>query len=89
MVKETLADAANTIVPSYLALIQRGLSVSQEPSAVTESGMLWVAEDETTQFFAEDLVTLLGLVAMRETRGENWRASDQDIESFLARFGNP
>lgn len=89
MVKKTLSDAASNIVPWYLALIQRGFSVTQEPSAVTESGMLWVAEDETTQFFAEDLVTLLGLVAMRETRGQNLRASDQDIESFLARFGVP
>ena len=87
--KAKLTDAANTIVPSYLALIQRGLSVYQEPSAVTESGLLWVAEDARTQFFAEDLVTLLGLVAMRETRGTDWQASDEDLESFLARFGVP
>ena len=51
--------------------------------------MLWIAESSTIQFSAEDLVTLLGLVALEETRGTDWQASDEDIESFLAQFGVP
>ena len=77
------------MIPAYLALLQRGLSVFREPSAVTDSGMLWVAEDATHQFFAENLVTLLGLVAMHETRGPKWQASDEAIERFIAEFGVP
>jgi hypothetical protein len=88
-VKTRLTDAANTIVPAYLALLQRGLSVCREPSAVTESGMLWVAEDAGHQFFAEDFVTLLGLVVMHQTRGPEWQASDDQIEQFIAEFGVP
>jgi hypothetical protein len=88
-VKAKFTDAANTIVPCYLALIQRGLTVYREPSAVTQSGMLWVAESPTIQFCAEDLVTLLGLVALRETRNTDWLASDEEIETFLARFEIP
>ena len=88
-VKPSLTDAGNTIVPAYLALLQRGLSVHREPSAVTDSGTLWVAEVAGHQFVAEDPVTLLGLVAMYETRGPEWQASDDEIESFIAKFGVP
>lgn len=87
--KSQLTSAGNTIVPAYLALIARGLSIVKEPSALTESGMIWVAEDTTTQFFADDLVTLLGLVAMQETRGADWQASDEEIERFIAKYGVP
>lgn len=87
--KTTLTDAGNTLVPAYLALIQRGLTVQREPSAVTDSGVLWIAEDAGHHFVAEDLVTLLGLVAMLETRGPEWQASDEQIERFIAEFGVP
>jgi hypothetical protein len=85
-VKRTLANAANTMVPAYLSLSQRGLSVYREPSAVTDSGMIWVAEDAGHRFIAEDLVTLLGLVALHETRGPQWQASDDEIKRFLEEF---
>jgi hypothetical protein len=88
-VKPTITDAANTIILAYLALLQRGLSVRREPSAATDSGMLWVAEDDGHYFVAEDLVMLLGLVAMHETRKPEWQASDEEIELFLAEFGVP
>lgn len=51
--------------------------------------MIWIAEDTITQFFAEDLVTLLGLVAIQENRGADWQASDEDIETFFAKYGVP
>jgi hypothetical protein len=87
--KPTLADAGNTIVPAYLSLLQRGHSVSRDPSLMTDSGACWVAEDANHRFVAEDLVTLLGLVAMHETRGHEWQASDEEIDRFIAEFGVP
>lgn len=51
--------------------------------------MIWIAEDADRQFVAENLVTLLGLVAMRESRGSEWLASDEEINRFLAEFGPP
>jgi hypothetical protein len=33
-------------------------------------------------------LTLLGLVALYETRGPEWQASDEQIERFLAEFGD-
>lgn len=86
--KPTLADAANTLVPAYLALLQRGLSVSCKPaSSDTEEGW-WIAEDAAQRFVAADPLTLLGLVALYETRGSEWRASDEEIDQFLAEFGD-
>lgn len=86
--KSTLAAAANTLIPAYLALLQRGLSVSRHPSLVTESEEeYWVAENADCRFIAEDPLMLLGLVALRETRGADWKASDEEIERFLAEFG--
>lgn len=88
--KPTLANAGNTLVPAYLALRQRGLSVSRDTSLVTDSGEhYWIAEDADLRFIAEDLVTLLGLVALREIRGTSWQASDEEIDQFLAEFGVP
>jgi hypothetical protein len=61
--KPTLANAAHTIVPAHLALLHRGLLVS-----TTDSGASWVAEDSGYRFFAEDPVTLQGLVALHDSR---------------------
>jgi hypothetical protein len=84
--KPTLTDAANTVVPAYLAIQQRGLLVHSEPSAVTESGTVWIAENAERRFVAEDLVMLLGLIAMYESRGPNWQASDEEIDQFVVDF---
>jgi len=87
--KPTLADAANTMVPAYLVLLHRGLLVSRDSSFMTHSGGSWVAEDSGHRFVAEDLVTLLGLVALYETRGPDWQASDEQIDQFISEFGVP
>jgi hypothetical protein len=46
----------------------------------------WFAEQGDSRFVAEDPILLLGLVALYETRGENWRATDEQIEDFLNRY---
>ena len=57
---------------------------------MTDSGEhYWVAQDAGHRFVAEDLVTLLGLVALYETRGPGWQASDEEIDQFIAEFGIP
>ncbi|MEI8379033.1 MAG: hypothetical protein WCJ09_02820 [Planctomycetota bacterium] len=87
--KPTLTDAGNTLVPAYLAILQRGFLVHKEPSAVTESGTVWIAENADREFFAEDLVMLLGRISMYESRGPSWQASDEEIDRFTAEFGVP
>lgn len=86
--KPTLADAANTVIPAYLALLQRGLSVSRESASSDAAEAYWIAEDAARRFVAEDPLALLGLVALYETRGPEWQASDEQIDCFLAEFGD-
>ena len=86
--RRTLAETTDSEIPAYFALLSRGLSVYREPSAVTESGMCWVAEADGRQFAAEDPLSLLGLVAMHEARGASWRATNEEAERFLAAFGD-
>ena len=84
-VKPTIAAVGNTVVPAYLSLLARGYVVRREGPPAEEE--LWYAEDEHRRFIAGDLVELLGVVALFETRGEGWPASDEEIERFLSEFG--
>jgi hypothetical protein len=54
---------------------------------VKSSGDLMVAERDGSSFVAESPVPLLGLIALAEIRGENWQATDDEIDEFVALFG--
>jgi hypothetical protein len=82
-----LNAAGNVVVPAYLALAAKGYVVRCERSS--NESEFWVAEGPLGRFGADDLITLLGVVAVAETRGENWPASELEIESFLKRHGDP
>jgi hypothetical protein len=84
--KTMIADAGNVLVPAYLALIQKGYSVSCEKLGSEEED-LWIAENSSNRFVAEDPLLLLGLITLYEIRGEKWQASDNEIEAFLKKFG--
>jgi hypothetical protein len=86
-VKPNLTDAANTEIPAYLALLRRGLSLSYGPIAPGAETSSWIAEDAGCRYIADDLLSLLGLVALYEARGPDWQASDEQIDRFLAEFG--
>jgi hypothetical protein len=85
-VKTTIAAAGNTLVPAYLALRAKGYVVRREGPISADSEESWSAEDAHRRFIADDTVALLGLVALFETRGEGWQASDEEIDRFLAEF---
>ena len=75
-----LADAANIMTPAYLVILSKGYSVEV-------AGDLMVAERDGSSFVADGPVALLGLIAMAEIRGENWQATDEEIDAFVALFG--
>ena len=83
--KFTIAGAGNVVVPAFLTLQQRGYTVRREQQA--DGGQTWVAENGTVELRSEDPVTLLALAAIAETRGEQWRASDREIQTFLDEYG--
>ena len=74
-----ISSAANTMTPAYLAILSKGYSV-------TASGDLMVAEKGPHRFVAEDPVLLLGLIALFEVRGEEWKADDDEIDAFMRDF---
>lgn len=82
--KFKIASAGNTIVPAYLSLIAKGYSVNR--IAVDEHEETWQAVKENNEFIAEDPLALLGVVAMFEARGPNWKAVDDEIDAFVTQF---
>ena len=84
---ETIAAAGNTEVPTYLAIIALGFEISKIHEAKSDSdNEIWIAENSEFHFQAPGILELLGLIAMRQSRGQNWRAQDQEIEDFIAKF---
>ena len=77
-----LAAAGNTEIPAYLALKKEGFEIIQQAG----DPEMWLAENGEVKFSAESPLQLLGLWALWAKRGEDWRASDREIDDFLKRF---
>lgn len=83
-----LRAAGNVVVPAYLALLAKGYVVRCERlSDDPQISELWIADGPLGSFRADDTITLLGVVAVAETRGEGWAASDAEIDAFFKKFG--
>lgn len=77
-----IASAANVEVPAILALESIGFIVSSRIIS-TEHEMVWTATGKGDEYVAEDPLSLLGLIKLHEVRGDNWQASDDDIDNYL------
>jgi hypothetical protein len=75
-----IAAAGNTEVPAYLVLVARGFNFSCDHQSV------WTATKGEASFLADSPLQLLGVVAMFESRGPQWQASDEQIEEFLCKY---
>lgn len=75
-----LASAGNVEVPAYLALLEKGYQVSWDDG---DDQQFWFAAKDGHEFIGDGPLELLGLVALYETRGENWPATNQQIDDFL------
>ena len=79
-----IAAAGNAEVPAYLALKAKGYVV--ERSVGDDDAEAWWARKDGLEFIAGGPIELLGVVGVYESRGENWQATDSEIESFLSQF---
>lgn len=84
--KLRIATAESVAVSAYHALLEKGYGVRREKLAL---GDLWVAESEQVELIADDPTSLLGLVALLESRGADWMSSDSQIQEFIRQFGKP
>ena len=81
---ETIANAGNTEVPCYLAIQSLGFKLSRIYEKTDQE--LWVAEKSNLKIIASNQLELLGLIYMRELRGSEWKADDEEIEGYLSRY---
>jgi hypothetical protein len=79
-----LAAAGNVEVPAILLLEQRGYAVTVSRSDGVES---WMAARDDTELVGGSPLKLLALATLAEARGLAWRATDEQIEATLTRFG--
>jgi hypothetical protein len=79
-----LAAAGNVEVPAILLLEERGYVLTVKRSESVEH---WVARRDDLELVADGPLELLGLAGLAEARGTSWRATDEQIEAALARFG--
>jgi hypothetical protein len=79
-----LHTAANTAVPCLEALFAKGYAVSHYFLAlgVEEKRPQWAAEKDGRLFTAEELEQVLGLVAMWEVRGDDWRLKGGEYQRY-------
>jgi hypothetical protein len=77
-----LSAAGNTVIPAILLIREIGytLTIDKEKSC-------FLAEKDGNSFEAEDPTMVLGLIKMFEIKGENWKASDSEIEKVLKEIG--
>ena len=73
-----LIAAGNTVVPAILLIRKMGYTFS----ANNEKGSCQ-AEKDGNVFGGDDPVIVLGLIKLFEMKGENWMASDEEIEEVL------
>jgi len=78
-----ISSAGNTDVPAILVLESFGFVVTSE-IVVSTSEMLWTARSDEHELTANSPLELLGLARLIDVRGEDWLASDEEIEHYLS-----
>ncbi len=76
--------AGNVEVPAYLALGQLGFEIERQ---IFGNGTeWWVARKGDEIFSAESPLGILGLCLISQVRGEEWMATDEEINSYLLKY---
>lgn len=84
---ESIAAAGNTEIPCYLAIRSLGFEISRvEEENILSNTELWVAENSEFRFLASSHLELLGLISMRQIRGQNWKAEDREIDDYFEKY---
>lgn len=75
-----LHGAGNVEAPAWAVLVERGYQVQAGPRGLTATG-------PTGTFESDGALSLLGLVAIAEARGEQWEARDDEVDGYLRATG--
>ena len=81
--KLMIREAGNTWNPALNVLRKKGYKLWIEPDKdETDPYTDWRAEKDGRRFSATDPNILLGLVAMQELRGDDWRHQESDTDIY-------
>jgi hypothetical protein len=79
-----ITACGNTEVPAYLALQQAGFDVSRR---ICEDGLeMWIAKRDPVMFSGPSALEVLGLYAMWQIRGDDWKTTDDELDTYLAKY---
>lgn len=81
---ESITAAGNVEVPAYLALQELGFAI--ERRFLENDTEMWFATNDAFLFSAPSPLELLGLCLMRQTRRPNWKADNNQINSYLSTY---
>jgi hypothetical protein len=73
-----LDAGGNTVVPAILLIRQLGYTFTYDK----QKGYCFASKDGNV-FGAEDPLLVLGLIKLYEMKGENWMATDEEIDEVL------
>ena len=77
---KAIAEAMNTYNPCLSVLVSKGYRVSAE---FPEDGAAdWCAENGQVRISASSPVSLLGLIALWESRGEGWKKRSDEPDLY-------
>lgn len=81
-----LTVAGNTASPAVAVMRARGYAIScsyTRCSGESDYRIFWEAEKDGRIFGSSEPEEVLGLIAMWEARGDDWQATDEEIEFAL------
>jgi hypothetical protein len=81
-----VSEAGNVIIPAYLTLQDKGYTVERIRTKSEDGITLWRATQGANEFNASNPLTLLGVVAVAEHRGEHWQPALDESKSFLSKY---
>lgn len=80
--KFSLGTAGNTILPTLQVLTAKGYTITRDRTPPEDDDPLWVAVKDERRFLAETVESLLGLIAMWESRGDDWYLKPGEYEQY-------
>jgi len=76
-----IASAGNSDTAAYSALIAKGYSLSVRLKSDKKTGW-YIAKLDGHEFIGDSPIETLGLTAMFEQRGEDWKPTNLEVEKF-------
>ncbi len=80
-----IVAAGNTLAPAWRVLVSKGWQVECHSDESTEQ---WTAKRGSVELSAPDVLQLLGLVCVYNSRGDEWHPTDDDVREYLRVCGS-